>query len=374
MLDKIQENFIRSTCLALIKIKKKSKTLVTFQLLTDIYLLTGLLAELLSSFYALPFITLIILLVKGVITAVKRDTLVTYFICVIMNVITFACAIAFKIIDYNTAAAFIIAFIIYGFRIKQCVLEEKLNSLYGYPTFSPIIVINEMDKDDHLCQKVITEYKAIDDDFLLKNEIKIARMSPKVNISRISGIIFFLVGIILLCNGMVASIKIDNAGKINEISVSESGTYFLGATDTICGMSSVGMDKSAEDVYWCKFGEECVTIKVPKGYKEDFAMLYNHYAYENDIPSYSGYTEISEISDEKVEFNGIVRSTDKYDQNIINTNALQVKSDTHIIRDKYIEIVSKDTAGKKITIGIIITFIGISVYILALLLTLRHND
>ena len=102
-------------------------------MITDVYLFSSLLMELISSFYALPFITLIVIIVKAVLTSMKRDT-VSCAICSALNLSAFAMAFAFKIIDYNTAAAFIIAFMIYGLRIKQCVLEKKINSLYGYPT------------------------------------------------------------------------------------------------------------------------------------------------------------------------------------------------------------------------------------------------
>ena len=110
MLDKAQEDMIQSICFGLKKIKNKSKVLIILQLITDVYLFSSLLMELISSFYALPFITLIVIIVKAVLTSMKRDT-VSCAICSALNLSAFAMAFAFKIIDYNTA---IINLIIYG--------------------------------------------------------------------------------------------------------------------------------------------------------------------------------------------------------------------------------------------------------------------
>lgn len=249
MLDKAQEDMIQSICFGLKKIKNKSKVLIVLQLITDVYLFTSLLMELISSFYALPFITLIVIIVKAVLTSMKRDT-VSCAICSALNLSAFAMAFAFKIIDYNTAAAFIIAFMIYGLRIKQCVLEKKINSLYGYPTFHAFFIINELKKDESLSNEVIAEYSLIDNDPLLKSEIKRIRMSPLINVIRLLGVVGVVAGIIIMCNGLNTSVKINSAGAINTVSSSPNGTYFCGSTNKICGMSNTGMDKNVEDIYW----------------------------------------------------------------------------------------------------------------------------
>lgn len=373
MLEKAQEDYIQSTCFRLAKIKKKGKVFLTIQLLVDLYLLTGLFAELISSFYAFPLITLALIILKAIITIVKHDN-ISCIICTILNAVSFALAITFAIVDYNTTAAFIIAFIIYGLRIKQCILEKKIDSFYGYPTFNSFYVINEIKKDDYLCQEVIAEYNSIDNDTLLKSEIRKEKMSPLIYAAHLFGAAAFVVGILVLCNGLIISARVKNASKISSISTSENGDYFSGWTNEICGMSTAGMDKSAEDIYWCTFGEECVTIKVPQQYKEQFAMLYNHYAEENDIQQYSGYIGISGISQEKISFTGMIRNTNKYDFNTINTKALKTKTDARVITDKYIEVISQDTLGRKINIGIIITFLSAAVYVITLLFAWHQKD
>lgn len=372
MLDKAQEDMIQSICFGLRKIKKKSKVFIILQLITDVYLFTSLLMELTSSFYALPLITLIVIIVKAVLTSIKRDA-VSCAICSALNLSAFAMAVAFKIIDYNTAAAFIIALIIYGLRIKQRVLEKKINSLYGYPTFNPFFIINELKKDEFLSTDVITEYSSIHDDPLLKSEMKRIQMSPLLNVIRLLGVTGFVAGIIILCNGLNTSVKLNNAGAISTVSSSPNGTYFCGSINKICGMSNTGMDKSAEDIYWCIVGDECVTIKVPLQYKENFAKLYNH-TEENDGSSYDEYSNHTGASNEKIEFRGIVRDVSKYDSGIINTKTLKSEEDAVIIKDKFIEVVSQDTIEKNISLGLTITLIGIAAYIITIVLHLHKEN
>lgn len=366
MLDKAQEDMIQSICFGLKKIKNKSKILIVLQLITDVYLFSSLLMELISSFYALPFITLIVIIVKAVLTSMKRDT-VSCAICSALNLSAFAMAFAFKIIDYNTAAAFIIAFIIYGLRIKQRVIEKKINSLYGYPTFHAFFIINELKKDGSLSNEVIAEYSLIDNDPLLKSEIKRIRMSPLINVIRLLGVIGVVAGIIIMCNGLNTSVKINSAGTINTVSSSPNGTYFCGSTNKICGMSNTGMDKNAEDIYWCIIGDECVTIKVPLQYKEIFAKFYNR-TEENDSSSYDEY------SNEKVEFRGIVCDASKYDSSIINTKTLKSEEDSLIITDKFIEVISPDIIEKNINLGLTMTLIGIAAYIITIVLNLHKKN
>lgn len=360
MLDKAQEDMIQSICFGLKKIKNKSKVLIVLQLITDVYLFSSLLMELISSFYALPFITLIVIIVKAVLTSMKRDT-VSCAICSALNLSAFAMAFTFKIIDYNTAAAFIIAFMIYGLRIKQCVIEKKINSLYGYPTFHAFFIINELKKDESLSNEVIAEYSLIDNDPLLKSEMKRIRMSPLINVIRLLGVVGIVAGIIIMCNGLNTSVKINSAGAINTVSSSPNGTYFCGSTNKICGMSNTGMDKNAEDIYWCIIGDECVTIKVPLQYKEIFAKFYNR-TEENDSSSYDEY------SNEKVEFRGIVCDASKYDASIINTKTLKSEEDSLIITDKFIEVISPDIIEKNMNLGFTITLIGMAAYMITIVL------
>lgn len=370
MLDKTQENMIQSICIGLNKIKKKSKVLVTIQLLIDFYLFTSLFMELITSFYALPFITLILIAVKAIFTILKRDV-ISCAVCSFLNLSAFATTFTFKIIDYNTAAAFIIAFIIYGFRIKQCIIEKKINSLYGYPTFNSFFIINELKEDESLANDIIYEYESIDNDRLLKNEIKTTRMSPLITVIHLLGAIGVAAGIVILCNGLITSIKNSNAGAISRISSSKNGTYFSASTDKICGMSTSSMDKIAEDIYWCRIGDECVTIKVPQQYKEDFAALYSGDsgdAEENESSDHSN------ISNKKIAFHGIIRDVSKYDSGIINTKTLKSGEDTQIVKNKFVEIVSQDKTEKNVSFGFIITLIGTVAYIITILHNLHKED
>ena len=85
--------------------------------------------------------------------------------------------------------------LIYGLRIKQCVIEKKINSLYGYPTFHAFFIINELKKDESLSNEVIAEYSLIDNDPLLKSEMKRIRMSPLINVIRLLGVVGVVAGI-----------------------------------------------------------------------------------------------------------------------------------------------------------------------------------
>lgn len=366
MLNKTQENMIQSICIGLNKIKKKRKVLVTIQLFIDVYLFTSLFVELITSFYALPFITLILIAAKAIFTILKRD-IISCAVCSILNLSAFITAFIFKIIDYNTAAAFIIAFIIYVFRIKQCIIEKKIVSLYGYPTFNSFLIIDELKKDESLSNDIIYDYESIDNDRLLKNEIEATRMSPLIRVIHFLGAIGVVTGIVIMCNGFITLTKNSNAETISRISSSKNGTYFSASTDKICGMSNSSMDENTEDIYWCRIGEECVTIKVPHQYKEDFATLYDSDAEDNESSEYSN------VSNKKIVFHGIIRDVSKYDSGIINTKALKSGEDTQIVKDKFVEIVSQEKTEKNVIFGLIVTLIGIAVYIITILLN-SHKE
>lgn len=367
MLNKVQENMIQSICIGLNKIKKKRKVLVIVQLIIDVYLFTSLFTELLTSFYVLPFITLILIIAKAIFTILKHD-IISCAVCSILNLSAFVAAIIFKIIDYNTAAAFIIAFFIYGFRVKQYIIDKKIVSLYGYPTFNSLLIINELKKDESLSNDIVYDYESINNDRLLKNEIEVTRMNPLLTIIHLLGAVGVAAGVVMLCNGLIISIKTNNAETISKISSLKNGTYFSASTDKICGISNSSMDIHTEDIYWCVIGEECVTIKVPHKYKEDFATLYGSDA------EYNENLEQSNLTNKKIEFHGIIRDVSKYDSGIINTKVLNSGEDAQIIKDKFVEIVSQDKIDKNVGFGFIVTLIGVATYIITILFSIHKED
>lgn len=367
MLNKAQENMIQSICIGLNKLKKKRKVLAIVQIIIDFYLFTCLFTELLTSFYVLPFITLILIISKAIFTILKHD-IISCAVCSILNLSAFVSATVFKIIDYNTVAAFIIAFFIYGFRVKQYIIDKKIASLYGYPTFNSFFIINELKKDESLTNDIVNDYESIENDRLLKNEIEVTRMNPLITIIHLLVAIGVAAGIVMLCNGLIISIKTNNAGTISKISTLTTGTYFFASTDKICGISNSSMDKHTEDIYWCVIGEECVTIKVPHQYKKDFATLYGSDAEYNENSEQSNYTN------KKIEFHGIIRNVSKYDSGIINTKVINSGEDTQIIKDKYVEIVSQDNISKNIGFGGIVTLIGVVTYIITILFSIHKED
>lgn len=359
-MEKHIEDLVRQRCIDFKKIIKKSKLLLIGIICIDIYLLGEFFMILTTSKYKLPLIVAGILLVKIVFNIIKRDVLIFDIIGISFYVIIFILANYFKLLDYNTIIAIIFSLFLNILHIKNCYIINKINNIYGFPTFNSFFIINEMEKNELVLEKVETQYKCINyENKIIEHELNNIHSTNTIKAMQIIGTISIITGICLFFCGITTKTKLNNSIDISSLKNYQDGTYIKGTIDKIYTLSSASMDKNSADCYWCDFKEECVTIIVPNYYKQDFAKLYNYHASLNNLMSYDGYSEITEQSSKEIEFVGEIHYINKYDNiSVINEKVLKNIDCENINNTVFIELINTNSSINQIVIGLLLLFLG----------------
>lgn len=362
--DSQQRDFISGLCDIFRRIPKKNMTLLVIQLLSDLHLFYSFFIPISTGFYAMPFVVEAVIILKIVLTILKRNYKMCV-VCAFLNAAVIILSVYFRLYDSGTIALIIISFMVYGARIKQYLLTERISGLYGFPSFNMLIISRKLNDTPELLESVIDEYENVSGDKFVMNAIKMQRSGKAVKALNAAAVFLIIAGAAAASVGLSISGSEGNACAYDDSLNMRRGLVISGSVDIIYCNSGIGMDKMTNDCYWCRLGDKCITFEVPNCCKEKFALLYNYYAEKEDIKPYNGFVDVYGSSADAVDFVGVVKRESKYDSSVINKAALRRVDAENAVTDMYIQLIDRDANSNMIFWGIIMAAVGFAAYVAA---------
>ncbi len=279
-----------------------------------------------------------------------------------LGVVAFVLCMLSENYDYDTIAFFIVSCIIYALRFKKLCIIGRISGIYGSPKFNANLILSEIKDDEQLSKRASLQYETVKDDKLISREIKRLSLRLPLRILGYAGIAAVVFGVVLATKGFSDNSKIEDAVDVADFAMLSDGRSVTGSVSEIYCSSAIGLDSFSPDAYWCRIGDSAVTIKATGESREKFALLYNHFAQQNETPKYEGKPEVTGSSPDAVVFYGIIREGD---DKIINTKVLERHKVSNAVEDLHIEIINPETADRLVTIGVLLIVFGALAYLCA---------
>lgn len=346
------EKYITERCTASKKILHKNRLLIFLWAAADLCSMVGILLPVLNGRYSAPMLLPALIFVKIAATLLMKDKLRNIAGLVFNAAIALLSAHFRLLMDMSaflflSSAAHIIA-------IPCALAVERLKGVSTYPSFNASVFCNEIKHDRGLFNIIKNGYDTAFESAAVRYEFAAADSHPAMKLLRTASILLVGAGLALYSSGAETMLLVRSAEPTDSLEYCYDGKGIKGCVERICLQGSVPLNKGVNTQYWCEFGGQYVQFSVPEKYGRAFAELYNYYAAEDfDLLPYEGYLEVTESSAEAIEFTGVVRTPDKYDdvQIYSKIDRLAGVSGDKINTEFYVEIIDESKAESRQGIG-----------------------
>lgn len=354
------------------RMTKKKRGLDILQFFADFYIGSECILTLSSSFSFLPFTLLLVLLAKIILHLFRRDSLGNY-IGLCLNTLFIIMGLSFKLGFFATP---IVAYIVHFLRIKSCFIDSKLKRIYGYPSFNPLYLENELASNVMMAESVKADYDEVSESFFIKLSAAESRCSSKIQILKLAGLILMCIGIGTLGFGMKQSLAYQNAVSVVSLDDCTVGSKISGTVYELYDNCCTGLSDNVTDGYWGVFGGRLIMFDVPYSYKNSFASLYNIYADQYELTGSIGQGGGDDADPQSgIEFHGELLSIDKYEFPVRqpDTNSLPLDL-PEADNTCFIRIIDEKKADSAENRGIIFITIGAVSIAVSMVCILRKLD
>ena len=364
--------FIRET--AFRKMTRKKRFLDILQGVLDILLGYAVFLPLMSERSFIPFLTLLVAAVKLVLHCIRHDTAGNYLglgLCVLFTV----CVAVWKLGTPGLIASVSLSFIVHILRIKTCMIDERVKTVYGYPKFNSFIMEAELEKDELLRESTRSEYESLDFNKLVSFAAAESRCSLPIQIMKIAGLVLVSAGIVLCARGAAEGADAGKSVITTSLEGKKAGDVISGTVYELYNNTGYASSNSINDEYWGIFGGKYILFSVPYGSKHSFATLFNCYAKENDIaPSMGTGGGPDANPDTGIKFSAVLKSAKKYDGKLrapdVRGGAVVPEAETAY----FLQVIDPDKASSRSGWGGIVIGAGAVMTIIAVAIILRRRD
>ena len=364
--------FIRETGFR--KMTRKKRFLDILQGVLDILLGYAVFLPLMSEKSFIPFLTLLIAVVKLVLHCIRHDSAGNYLGLGFAALFT-VCVAIWRLSTPGLVMTIAAVFIVHALRIKSCMIDDRIKNIYGYPNFNGFIMDAELEKDELLRDSARSEYSSLDFDKLVSFAAAEIRCSLPVQIMKVAGLVLVSAGIILCAKGAAESSDFGSSVITDSLEGKKAGDVISGTVHEIYSNTGYASSSSIDDEYWGVFGGKYILFSVPYGYKNSFATLYNCYANENDLAPSLG-TGGGPAANPKtgIRFSAVLKPAKKYEGKLrapdVRGGAVVPEAET----DFFFQVVDPDRAASRSGWGGIIIGVGAVMTIIAVFIILRRRD